>query len=65
MQFSEIALAGVVALTLAIPGASGQTVRVPVTSAGRASFLGVGLQEINSERAKELKLPEGAGVGIT
>jgi serine protease Do len=65
MQFLNIALAGVVGLTLAIPGASGQAVRVPVTSVGRVSFLGVGLQEINSERAKELKLPEEAGVEIT
>jgi serine protease Do len=32
---------------------------------GRVSFLGVGIQEISSERAKQLNLPEEAGVEIT
>jgi serine protease Do len=65
MRYLQIALAGMVGLVAVIPSAQGQTVRVPVTSGGRVSFLGVGLQEINSERAKQLKLPEEAGVEIT
>ena len=32
---------------------------------GLASFLGVGIQEIDSNRARELKLPEEAGVEVT
>ena len=32
---------------------------------GSGSFLGVGIQEIDSNRAKELKLPEEAGVEVT
>lgn len=32
---------------------------------GRVSFLGVGIQDISSERAKQLNLPEEAGVEIT
>jgi len=43
--------------------------QLPVTSANLASpsgsFLGVGIQEIDSNRAKELKLPEEAGVEVT
>src|SRR5579863_8749021 len=34
-------------------------------ASGRVSFLGVGIQEISSERAKQLNLPEEAGVEIT
>jgi serine protease Do len=34
-------------------------------SQGLGSFLGVGIQEIDSNRAKELKLPEEAGVEVT
>src|SRR5579864_3796244 len=34
-------------------------------SPGSGSFLGVGIQEIDSNRAKELKLPEEAGVEVT
>jgi|SRR5579871_1934946 len=34
-------------------------------ASGRQSFLGVGIQEISSERAKQLSLPEEAGVEIT
>src|ERR1700689_189485 len=65
MQYLRIAFTGVVGLMVGLPSVQGQTVRVPVTSAGRVSFLGVGLQEINSDRAKQLKLPEEAGVEIT
>jgi serine protease Do len=36
-----------------------------VASPGSGSFLGVGIQEIDSNRAKELKLPEEAGVEVT
>ncbi len=43
----------------------GQTPRVQRLPAPPTSFLGVGLQEISSERAKELKLPDEAGVEIT
>jgi serine protease Do len=53
MRYLQIVLLGVAGLMVA----SGQV--------GRVSFLGVGLQEINSERAKQLKLPEEAGVEIT
>jgi serine protease Do len=35
------------------------------TSVGTTSFLGVGIQEIDAERAKALKLPEEAGVEVT
>jgi len=38
---------------------------VSPVAAGSGSFLGVGLQEIDSQRAKELKLPEEAGVEVT
>jgi serine protease Do len=65
MRFLQIVLTGAIGLMLAAPGASGQAARVPVNTGGRVSFLGVGLQEINSERAKQLKLPEEAGVEIT
>src|SRR5438477_13150119 len=34
-------------------------------SQGIGSFLGVGIQEIDSVRAKELKLPDDAGVEVT
>src|ERR1019366_9919668 len=34
-------------------------------SQGLGSFLGVGIQEIDSNRAKELKLPDEAGVEVT
>jgi len=34
-------------------------------SQGLGSFLGVGIQEIDSNRAKELKLPDDAGVEVT
>ncbi len=61
MRYLQILLTGLVGFS----AVQGQAVRVPVTSVGRVSFLGVGLQEINSERAKELKLPEEAGVEIT
>ena len=38
----------------------------PVTlAASSGSFLGVGIQEIDANRAKELKLPEEAGVEVT
>lgn len=36
-----------------------------VVSPASGSFLGVGIQEIDSNRAKELKLPEEAGVEVT
>src|ERR1700722_4044262 len=36
-----------------------------VASNGRVSFLGVGIQEINSDRAKQLNLTEEAGVEVT
>jgi serine protease Do len=35
------------------------------TSVGTTSFLGVGIQEVDAERAKELKLSEEAGVEVT
>src|SRR5579863_1438139 len=57
MRFLQIVLAGMVGLMV-----SAQTIRVP---GGRVSFLGVGIQEIDTDRAKELKLPEEAGVEIT
>jgi serine protease Do len=63
MRFLQVA--GLAGMLVGIQGVQGQTVRVPPTPGGRVSFLGVGLQEINSERAKELKLPEEAGVEIT
>jgi len=44
-----------------------QTPRVPGTAASgpSSSFIGIGIQEIDGERAKALKLPEEAGVEIT
>ena len=62
MRLQKSVLVGVVATALSIPAAA-QTNKffAPAT----VSYLGVGLQEINSDRAMELKLPEEAGVEIT
>lgn len=54
-----------VALTGALPLA-GQVRNVQtLVTVPSGSFIGVGIQEINSDRAKTLKLPEEAGVEIT
>jgi len=37
----------------------------PRVATGAVSFLGVAIQEIDSDRAKALKLPEEAGVEVT
>ncbi len=61
-MFTKIALMAAVTAGLGF----GQ---LPVASANLAapsgSFLGVGIQEIDTNRAKELKLPEEAGVEVT
>src|SRR5579862_2360498 len=43
----------------------GQRYGASVPSLGTTSFLGVGIQEINADRAKALKLSEEAGVEVT
>lgn len=62
MRLQTSVLVGIAGMALSIPAAA-QTNKffAPAT----VSYLGVGLQEINSDRAKELKLPEEAGVEIT
>ena len=39
--------------------------QAPRVATGVVSFLGVAIQEIDSDRAKALKLPEEAGVEVT
>ena len=56
--------AAIVALGLAMAPAEGQIVLQGQHTAA-TSYLGVGIQEIGSERARELKLPEETGVEIT
>jgi len=62
-MFSKIALIASLTAVLGI----GQNFPVSSTTItpGSGSFLGVGIQEIDSNRAKELKLPEEAGVEVT
>lgn len=66
MRLQSFLMIGIVGLGLGIPATWAQT-RIEqrlLTPAG-TSFLGVGIQEISNDRAKELKLPEEAGVEIT
>ena len=66
MRWTKIVLPAAAGLMLALPAAYGQTPRPVQIQAGRTtSYLGVGLQDINAQRAAELKLPEDAGVEIT
>lgn len=53
----EFFFAGLLALAVVSPQAP--------AAPGKMSFLGVGIQDISSERAKQLNLPEEAGVEIT
>ena len=56
----------IVSLALALPGAWAQKAQPVQVQVGRpTSYLGVGLQEVTSQRSKDLKLPEEAGVEIT
>jgi serine protease Do len=58
-----------IALIASLTGSLGIGQNFPVASASitpvSGSFLGVGIQEIDTNRAKELKLPEEAGVEVT
>jgi serine protease Do len=65
MRTMQIAILCVAALGASLLGA--QPARDPRTApvAPSSSFIGVGIQEIDAERAKALKLPEEAGVEIT
>ena len=64
MRILTMLPAAVAALGLTMASAEGQIV-LQGQHAAATSFLGVGIQEIGSERARELKLPEEAGVEIT
>jgi len=62
----RVLLSSIAALALVAPAASAQTARsAQVQVAKPTSYLGVGLQEVTSQRAKDLKLSEEAGVEIT
>jgi len=61
----RIAVIACAAVGLTIPAAFGQAKEKTVVIARGASFLGVGIQEVNADRAKELKLREEAGVEVT
>jgi len=69
MRFTKSLQIALVSLGLVVPGvyaqSSNRTFRVPAPTNEQVSFLGVGLQEITSDRAKQLKLPEEAGVEVT
>jgi len=66
MRLRSLLLVGMASLGLGIPEAWAQTrIEQRLWRPAGTSFLGVGIQEINSNRAKELKLPEEAGVEIT
>ena len=68
MALSRSFLTGALALGLGLTGVNAQTAPRPGMVSvfqGSGSFLGVGIQEIDSERAKELKLGEEAGVEVT
>jgi serine protease Do len=63
-----LALAAVVASLALVPSSAAQTQApkaVMVAAGGATSFLGVGIKEVDSERAKALKLKEEAGVEVT
>jgi serine protease Do len=64
MRYVEIICMGGL---LAVSSASAQTPRVQkvATPVGAGSYIGVMMQEVDSQRAKELKLTEEAGVEIT
>src|ERR1043166_9317421 len=54
------------AMTMSAAILTAQTVRTPkVAAVSTGSYIGVGLQEIDSDRAKALKLREEMGVEIT
>ncbi|SRR5579884_972667 len=63
MSFRSLALVGIAGIALTAPGAWGQSQISPKPAT--TSYLGIMMQEVNSDRAKELKLPEEAGVEIT
>ena len=52
-------------LGLLLPAASAQPAKTLTVARAGGSFIGVGIQEIDAERAKTLKLREEAGVEIT
>jgi serine protease Do len=62
MRIHQALLAACLAAGLGVPAVSAQN---KVALGGVTSFLGVGIQEINAERAKALQLREEAGVEIT
>jgi len=64
MRILTILPAGIAALGLMMASAEGQIV-LQGQHATATSFLGVMIQEVGSDRAKELRLPEEAGVEIT
>jgi len=74
MNSLRIAVVAGLAVGLAIPSAFGQPAPAPaappappklVIARGGPSFLGVGIQEVDADRAKVLKLREEAGVEVT
>jgi serine protease Do len=62
-MWKKVALIAYLTTGLGISQVPPAVSRVAVPGSG--SFLGVAIQEIDSERAKELKLPEEAGVEVT
>jgi serine protease Do len=61
-MWNRIVLAACMTATL---GMSQNAPPAPRVATGAVSFLGVAIQEIDSDRAKALKLPEEAGVEVT
>ncbi len=72
MRLQQIAWMVGIAAAFATPSAFGQPAPAPpppprtvVVARGGPSFLGVGIQEIDADRAKALRLREEAGVEVT
>jgi serine protease Do len=78
MKFQQIVMVATMAGSLLVPVVAAQAPPPPppvppgaqvqgrvLSSANGSSFLGVGIQEIDAERAKALKLKEEAGVEVT
>ena len=66
MSFLRIAVVAGLAAGLTVPAVFGQVKeKTVVVARGGPSFLGVGIQEVDADRAKVLKLREEAGVEVT